>query len=331
MTTLVLPEISTATEQRLESVVRDGLTSSEKWLPSWLFYDYAGSHLFDQITDLAEYYVTRVERGILATHAAEIVAKAAADSAGEPGRLRIAELGAGSADKTRLLLNAAAMRQGNVVYEPVDVSASALEQARERIEREIPAVTVLPRVADYTQGLELDPAAIGERRLVLYIGSSIGNFEPREAELLLQGVRTGLDEGDTLLLGVDLRKDPAVLERAYDDGDGVTAEFNLNVLSRLNRDLDADFDLDAFTHRAVWNEAQSRMEMHIESVMRQTVRLARLDLEVSFAVGERIHTESSYKFAPGQAEALLAAAGFTPETTWTDKRGWFAVCLGRVE
>jgi L-histidine N-alpha-methyltransferase len=331
MTTLTLPEISSTTEQRVASAVRDGLTDKNKWLPSWLFYDHAGSQLFEQITDLAEYYVTRVERGILSAHASEIVARAAANSAESPNRLRIAELGAGSADKTRLLLRAAAAQQGTLIYEPVDVSASALEAARERIEREIPAVTVMPHVADYTQGLDLDSAARDERRMVLYIGSSIGNFEPREAELLLQGVRTGLEEGDTLLLGVDLRKDEAVLQKAYDDGNGVTARFNLNVLLRLNRELDADFDVDAFTHRAVWNPTESRMEMHIESVMRQTVRIAALDLDVDFAVGERIHTESSYKFAPGQAEALLRAAGFAPEATWTDARGWFAVCLGRIE
>jgi len=330
MTTTALPEISAQTEQRVAVVVRNGLTARPRSLPAWLFYDTAGSHLFEQITELPEYYLTRTEREILSTHAGEIVAKAAGHRDGT-ARLRIAELGAGSADKTRLLLQAAVRRQGTLVYEPVDVSASALEAARERIEREIPAATVAPRLMDYTHGLDLKPAGPGERRLVLYIGSSIGNFEPAHAEELLQGVRAGLNPGDAMLLGVDLQKDESTLLAAYDDAAGVTARFNLNLLARLNRELDADFDLEAFAHRAVWNRAKSRIEMHLESLIPQCVKLQALDLEVDFSAGERIHTENSYKFAPGQAEALLSAAGFQPESTWTDAQGWFAVCLGRVE
>jgi dimethylhistidine N-methyltransferase len=334
MTTIALPQITAQTEVRVASVVRDGLTARSKWLPSWLFYDDAGSRLFDQITALPEYYVTRTERAILAEHAAEIIAVAARQprnsaNGSAPSRLRITELGAGSADKTRLLLKAAADRQGTLVYEPVDVSGGALEAARDRIEREIPAVQVSPLVADYTQGLDL-AAAQDERRLVLYIGSSIGNFEPDEAENLLRGVHAGLNPGDSLLLGVDLRKDEPTLLAAYDDAAGVTAAFNLNMLARLNREFDADFDLEAFCHVAVWNPIQSRIEMHLESSARQLVTLRNLDLEISFRKGERLHTENSYKYAPAQAEALLTSAGFTPEFTWTDPRNWFAVCLARV-
>jgi L-histidine N-alpha-methyltransferase len=335
MTTIAFPQITPQTELRIASAVRDGLTRRSKRLPSWLFYDDAGSDLFEQITELPEYYLTRTERGILSAHAGQMIALAAQEGEGEPGandcaRVRITELGAGSADKTRLLLNAAAQRQRTVVYEPVDVSASALEAARARIEREIPAVEVIPRVADYTQGLDLEPAVPGERRLVLYIGSSIGNFEPEEAARLLEGVREGLNPGDALLLGVDLRKDEATLLSAYDDRAGVTAQFNLNMLVRLNRELDADFDLDTFTHRAVWNEAHSRIEMHVVSSIAQRVKLPALDLEVPFREGEHIHTENSYKYAPGQVEQLLSSAGFDPLSTWTDARGWFATCLGRV-
>jgi dimethylhistidine N-methyltransferase len=341
MTTIALPQITAQTELRVASIVRDGLSARPRHLPSWLFYDDAGSELFERITELPEYYLTRTEREILSTHAVEMISAAAVGGKIEPNgngpaRLRITELGAGSADKTRLLLQAVVKRQGSLIYEPVDVSASALEAARERIEREIPAVAVAPRLMDYTENLELEPASPAlagpdERRMVLYIGSSIGNFEPHEAHQLLQRVRAALQPGDSLLLGVDLRKDEATLLAAYDDAAGVTALFNLNMLARLNRELDADFDLEAFAHRAIWNRAKSRIEMHLESRAAQRVQLPALDLEVSFKAGERIHTENSYKYAPGQVEAMLSATGFLPESTWTDARGWFAVHLGRVE
>ena len=316
-------------DERVAAAVRTGLASRPKRLPAWLFYDQAGSKLFEAITELPEYYLTRTERGILAANAGEMVARAA-----DGARLRITELGAGSADKTRLLLRAAVERQGTVLYEPVDVSASALDGAKQRIEREIAGVTVAPRAMDYTDGdgsrFDLGAADGGERRLVLYIGSSIGNFEPHQAARLLGRVRAGLETGDGLLLGVDLVKDEATLAAAYDDAAGVTAAFNRNVLVRLNRELDADFDAEAFAHRAVWNARESRMEMHLVSRIAQQASAGALDLTVEFAADETIHTENSYKYRPGQAEALLAEAGFRAEATWTDARGWFAVCLGRA-
>lgn len=316
-------------DQRVAAAVRAGLASRPKRLPAWLFYDHAGSRLFEAITKLPEYYLTRTERGILAANAGEMVARAA-----DGARLRITELGAGSADKTRLLLRAAVERQGTVLYEPVDVSASALDGAKQRIEREIAGVTVAPRAMDYTDGdgnrFDLGAADGGERRLVLYIGSSIGNFEPHQAARLLGRVRAGLETGDGLLLGVDLVKDEATLAAAYDDAAGVTAAFNRNILVRLNRELDADFDAEAFAHRAVWNARESRMEMHLVSRIAQQVSAGALDLTVEFHPGETIHTENSYKYVPGQAEALLAEAGFRAEATWADARGWFAVCLGRA-
>jgi dimethylhistidine N-methyltransferase len=317
-------------DKHVAAAVCQGLTSRPKRLPPWLFYDETGSRLFEAITELPEYYLTRAERGIFAANAAAIIAQAAGGA-----RLRIAELGAGSADKTRLLLEAAVERQQTVHYDPVDVSASALDGARERIEREIPGVTVTPRVMDYTHGdgysFHLDPAARSERRLVLYIGSSIGNFEPREAAELLQRMRAALKTGDSFLLGVDLVKKDSILLAAYDDLAGVTAAFNRNVLARLNRELDADFDLNAFAHRPLWNAAASRVEMHLVSRAAQRVRLGALNVEVDFAQGETIHTENSYKYRPGQAETLLAEAGFAPAATWMDECGWFAVCLGRAE
>jgi len=326
------------------TAVREGLSASPKKLPPWLFYDRNGSRLFDEITERPEYYLTRTERGILTDHATTMIERAA-----DGRRLRITELGAGSAEKTRLLLRAAVAKQRNVTYEPLDVSASALEVAKRGIEREIPEVTVCPKVMDYTRqsnrpkqrlhlaqsqhgnaGLEFEPLPLGERRLVLYIGSSIGNFEPHEARRILRSVRAGLKQGDGLLLGVDLVKNTSDLLAAYDDFAGVTADFNLNMLARLNRELDAEFNLDSFEHRAVWNEKESRIEMHLESRCAQKVLIAALKMEVSFAEGETIHTECSYKYAPGQAEAMLKESGFGYTESWTDERGWFNVCLARV-
>jgi L-histidine Nalpha-methyltransferase len=331
MTAFALSQLAARIETPIASAVREGLSARSKHLPPWLFYDADGSRLFDQITRLPEYYLTRTERDIFAAHADAIITQAAGRNGNKPSRLRIAELGAGSADKTRLLLKAATSRQGTLLYEPVDVSATALEAARVRIEREIPGVRVVPLVTDYTEDLDLSPTSPGERRMVLYIGSSIGNFEPHQAAGLLHGMHAALEPGDTLLLGVDLRKDERTLLAAYDDAAGVTARFNLNLLARLNRELDADFDLGTFAHRAVWNNAESRIEMHLESLIAQRVQLPSLDFEISFTAGECIHTENSYKYAPGQAESMLQKAGFLAESTWTDDRDRFAVCLARAQ
>ncbi len=311
--------------QRIALAAREGLTCRPKWLPSWLFYDDEGSVLFDRITELPEYYLTRTERAIFAEHADDIVAHA-----GRGYQLRITELGAGTAGKTQLLLAAALRRQERIVYEPVDVSPSALAEAKDKIEREFLAASVELREMDYTDGLMLEPRQHNERRLVLYIGSSIGNFEPADAEALLAGVRESLAPGDCLLLGVDRVKDEHLLHTAYDDAAGVTAAFNKNMLVRLNRELDADFDSDAFVHRALWNAEASRMEMHLESLCAQKVHLAGANLDVEFKAGETIHTENSYKYRRGDAEKLLRSAGFLPELTWTDEQGWFAVHLARV-
>jgi L-histidine Nalpha-methyltransferase len=318
-----IPSASSHTTGKVARAVRAGLASAPRRLPPWLFYDEAGSQLFEEITELPEYYLTRTEQSILARNAGEILARA---SAGD--RLRLAELGAGSAAKTRLLLAAAVERQGSVLYEPIDISITALLAAQSRIEREIPGARVCPLVMDYTNGFSLDPVDPGERRLLLYIGSSIGNFEPSESARLLRRLRAQLAPGDSLLLGVDLVKDERVLLRAYDDAAGVTAAFNKNLLARLNRELAAGFDLDAFTHRAVWNPVRSRIEMHLESRAAQRVRIAALDLEVEFDAGETLHTENSYKYRPGQPEEMLTRAGLTPAASWTDPHGWFVVCLG---
>ncbi len=325
MTTISLPLNGLQPDKRQSAVVTEGLVSQPRWLPSWLFYDAAGSRLFDQITELPEYYLTRTERAILTQRAGDIIAAAAQDDA-----LHIVELGAGSCDKTRILLRAAVDRQDTVLYEPVDVSATALAEAEQRIEADIPGVLVCPRVEDYTHEFTLDQPLFGHRRLVLYIGSSIGNFEPNEAAAVLRNVRSALAPGDSILLGVDLVKDESTLLDAYDDAAGVTADFNRNILVRLNREFGANFDLEAFAHRARWNPDHSRMEMHLESRIPQAVQIPSLDLNLCFRPGETIHTENSYKYRPGQAEALLESADFTAEHTWTDDRGWFAVHLARA-
>jgi len=301
-----------------------GLSSTPKTLPPWLFYDEAGSALFERITELPEYYLTRAERSIFAERAEEII-----NCVGHP--LTIAELGSGTASKTGLLLAAAARRQPRLLYQPIDVSASALEQAANTLPMEIPGLVVRPQIANYiTNGYTIERPDDGSI-LALYIGSSIGNFEPEEAIRLLCRVRARLRSGDGILLGVDLRKDERALLAAYNDSAGVTAAFNLNLLARLNRELGANFNPSLFAHRAVWNDEASRIEMHLECQASHIVRIPALDLEIAFAEGETIHTENSYKFPPGGAEAMLSAACFTPAATWTDPHSRFAVCLGQVE
>ncbi len=304
--------------------VRGGLTASPKTLSPWLFYDAHGSALFEEITALPEYYLTRTERAILAEHAPAIVQQAARDQ-----RLAVIELGAGTASKTGLILAAAADYQQTVAYYPIDVSASALDEAQRHLELELPGVRVHPRTADYTDGLGQIEAA-GARKLVLYIGSSIGNFEPGDAARLLQSIRAELATGDCLLLGADQAKQEDRLLAAYNDARGVTAAFNKNILRRINRELGADFDLDLFEHEACWNREKSRIEMHLRSRVQQTVSIAALDLAVAFRAGETIHTENSYKFTDAGVVRMLASAGFTLRNEWKDGSSAFAVYLAEA-
>jgi L-histidine Nalpha-methyltransferase len=315
-----LSPLPAAAQTPVGAEVYRGLSGHPKTLSPWLFYDQLGSQLFEQITELPEYYLTRTERAIFTQHADEIL-RAAAN--GE--RLTLIELGAGSASKTGLLLEAALRHQQEVTYHAIDVSDSALDAARESIEARFPRVTVKPLVADYTDGLgNIDSHS---RRLVLYIGSSLGNFEPPAAIELLKDVRHQLSRGDQLLLGVDHVKDRNTLRLAYNDAAGVTAAFNLNVLARINRELGANFELQHFRHRALWNPERSRMEMHLESLRAQSVSIPALELELEFTRGESIHTENSYKFTPDSVTRLLAASGFTVTHGWTDDNDWFGVYL----
>jgi L-histidine N-alpha-methyltransferase len=302
--------------------VYQGLTSDPKTLSPKLFYDAAGSDIFDQITELPEYYPTATERGIFREHAHAI-----AEQAGNV--VSVVELGAGSAAKTVLLLDALMHRSAALAYYPVDVSASALDACRERFEALLPKVRVLPRVLDFTQGMPQFRQIAG-RKLFLFIGSSIGNFEPLEAGLFLKQVRSSMNPGDALLLGTDMRKSPKVLIPAYNDSQGVTAAFNKNLLVRMNRELNADFDLDSFSHQIVWNDRLSRIEMHLESLRAQKVTLRDLALTVALAKGETIHTENSYKFTMPMVQAIAKNGGLSIERTWSDARQWFTVHLLRA-
>ncbi len=302
--------------------VREGLSATPKRLPAKLFYDEIGSALFEQITELPEYYLTRTERGIFEDYAADIL-----DAAGPS--LTLVELGAGTASKTCILIEELLQRQSRALFYPIDVSPSALNEAVKQMAVQFPQLRVSPVVADYTGGV---PALtrISGRKLVLYIGSSIGNFEPSQAVGVLRRIRHSLRAGDALLLGTDLAKSSKVLLPAYDDAQGITAQFNKNMLARLNRELDADFDLDAFRHVAVWNKRCSRMEMYLESTTRQSVFLPAIDLDVHFEKGERLHTENSYKYTSEMVNTIVRESGLRLEKSWSDPKGWFGEHLARV-
>ena len=322
-----LPPLTEAATTPVGAEVLRGLSAKPKTLSPWLFYDEEGSRLFELITGLPEYYVTRSEREIFAEHADEIIASSGA------GYLSLYELGAGAATKTGLLLQAACRRQGGVQYHAIDISPSALDDAKRVLEADIPGVSVETIVCDYTDGLATVPLGQrkpGDRRMFLYIGSSIGNFDMPFALRILRDVRRQLLPGDTLLLGADLVKDRQTLLRAYDDAAGVTAAFNKNVLIRINRELGSNFNPQLFRHRAKWNEECSRIEMHLESLITQIVFIPALDIQVKLGRAETIHTESSYKFTDEQIASLLNRSGFEVKQRWTDQRGWFGEYLAEA-
>jgi L-histidine N-alpha-methyltransferase len=295
--------------------VRRGLSAARKFLPPKYFYDELGSRLFEAICLLPEYYLTRAESEIFARHSGEI-----AGAASQGSTVTLFELGSGSASKTRRIIEALLRRQKRLLYVPVDISPAALEESARALLRDYPALAVNAYAGDYDAALpRLGENLDGESRaLVLFLGSNIGNFDREEARVFLLRVRQVLRAGDGLLVGADLKKDPAALEAAYDDALGVTAAFNLNLLARINRDLQADFDPRAFRHVALYDEARGRVEMHLESTRAQTVRISALGLDVLFREGERIHTENSYKYDLAELSALAAATGFESARTWLD-------------
>lgn len=330
------PMFSPSPVDAVAAEVRTGLTSTPKTLSPWLFYDEQGSLLFEQITKLPEYYLTRVERALFTAHADEIIERSSEPSGTDPSpMLTLIELGAGTATKTGILLAAAVRRQRTIVYQPVDVSETALTEATENIRTNIPGVTVRCQVADYTtQALPLNRLP-NTRTLALYIGSSIGNFSPQAALDVLRNLRAQLLPGDKLLLGTDLAPGPSKtidqLLEAYNDASGVTAAFNRNVLTRINRELGANFNPEDFEHQARWNSSESRIEMHLVSRGVQQVHIpansAGSALNIKFAAGETIHTENSYKFTPDRIRDLVQSAGFTLTHTWKNSHHLFAVNL----
>ena len=293
------------------SDVLSGLSAPRKWLAPKYFYDERGSQLFEAITELKEYYPTRCELAILREHKADI--------AGVFGpKTALVEFGTGSTRKVRILLEAASTVEA---YVPVDISAEMLRQEARQLQHDWPRLRVLPVAADFTQPFRLPSAIVGLARAGFFPGSTIGNFEPQDAAAFLRHAGRMLGTRATLVVGVDLVKDANILNAAYDDSAGVTAQFNLNLLTRINRELSADFDVDAFSHRAFYNSERRRIEMHLVSGRRQTVKIAGHVIE--FAGGETIHTENSYKYTIESFGLLARSAGWTPVDSWTD--GYFLV------
>ncbi len=301
----------------LEADVRAGLGASPKTLPPKWFYDARGSELFDQITRLPEYYPTRSEAAILTSHAPEIAALSGAET--------LVELGSGTSEKTRLLLDALSRAGTLRRFVPFDVDEWVLSMAAKQVSEEYEGVDVHAVVGDFTEHLGLLPSA--GRRLVAFLGGTIGNLEPSPRAVFLADLAATLVTGDSVLLGTDLVKGADRLVPAYDDAQGVTAAFNLNVLAVLNRELDADFDLGQFRHVALWDAAEARIEMRLVSLRDQTVRIEGLDLTVAFAEGEQMRTEVSSKFTPDRVRDELSAAGLDVTRTWTDDDGDFLVTL----
>lgn len=304
----------------LRADVTAGLTATPKTLPPKYFYDARGSELFDEITRLPEYYLTRAESSILAGQAGQIASLSRCES--------LVELGSGTSAKTRLLLRA--LSDGGTLREfvPFDVDPTVLADASDALAREYPGLRIAPFVGDFERDLGAVPRA--GRRMIAFLGSTVGNLEPQPRGAFLRQVAAALQPGDMFLLGMDLVKDAARLLRAYDDAAGVTAEFNRNVLSVINRELNADFAVGEFAHVALWDPAHEWIEMRLRSAREQRVTVARLSLTVSFAAGEEMRTEISAKFRREGIEAELTAAGLQPLRFWTDGDGDFGLMLSEL-
>ena len=301
--------------------VAQGLGSDPKSLPCRFFYDEAGSELFEEICRLPEYYLTRAEREILEAHADEIVADTGACT-------ELVELGSGSASKTRLLIEAYLRRAVRLRYVPIDISRSALAESAQSLLADYPGLEIRAIAGEYEQGLLRLPAGSdAEPRLVAWLGSNIGNFDRAEAAEFLRHVRDAMRARDRLLVGIDLRKDRRTLERAYDDGSGVTARFNRNLLVRINRELGSRFDLEDFRHEAIWRSREGRVELSLVSRRDQEVAIPALDMVVKLRKGERIHTEDSFKYSPREIAEVAEAAGLRVVARWCDGASRFSLNL----
>lgn len=307
-------EASRGSKTSFREDVLQGLRDAPKHLPCKYLYDHAGSELFERITELDEYYPTRTEQLIMEEHVAEM-----ADLLGE--ECLLVEYGSGSSTKTRRLLDHLAKPAG---YIPIDVSGTHLRESADLLADDYPKIEVLPLCADFTRMLTLPAPKRKPRRTVVYFpGSTIGNFKPEEVVALLKRTALLCGPGGGLLLGADLRKDPSIIERAYNDSLGITAAFNRNLLVRINRELGADFKVNQFVHRSFFNESHGRIEMHLVSQVNQRVHLG--DETIHFAAGESIHTENSYKYSLQKLQELAKAGGFETQRVWTDASSYFSV------
>lgn len=302
--------------------VRAGLTATPKHLPCRYFYDAAGSALFEQICDVPEYYLPRAETAILREHACRMIDLC-------PPELTLVELGCGNSTKTRFLIDACLARQPHLTFCGIDIAPECLEKGARRLLNDYSQLRVVGLVGEFADGLEYLARQSGGPRLVVFLGSTIGNFDERELADFFVMLRRCLRPVDRFLLGFDLLKDPAVLIAAYDDSLGVTAQFNLNILARINRDLSTDFDLARFRHRAVFDAERGRIEMHLVSLIDQQVRIGALGLVVHFSKGELTHTENCYKHSLAGMRSLLAGHGFEVQQKFTDRAEQFCHFLIR--
>ncbi len=300
--------------------VQVGLSDSPKWLPPKFFYDERGSELFEQITQTPEYYPTRTEALILDRFAPEIL-----NAVGNP--VELLELGSGSSTKTRLLLDLLTRRQGGLKYTAIDISPTIVAENGAKLLEDYPDLTVRGLICDYHQAMEALRNGGEASRLFLFLGSSLGNYSPGEAQNLLAEIGAAMGGADRLLLGLDLKKEKTVLEAAYNDSQGVTAAFNLNLLAHINAALGGNFKPEGFTHRAFFNEAEGRIEMHLISETDQTVRVEAAETDFSFRAGETIHTENSYKYDGASLDRLYEGTGLARVGRWHDPRDWFALDL----
>jgi dimethylhistidine N-methyltransferase len=304
------------------AAVKAGLSARPKTLPCRFLYDEIGSGLFEQICELPEYYLTRAEHQLLTDHAQDIAGHLATS-------VTLVELGSGSSSKTRLLIEALLHRQRRLRYVPVDISRSILEESAEALLADYGGLEVHAIAGEYQEGLRHLRGETRRPKVIAWLGSNVGNFERRAAARFLAGIRAALQESDRLLVGIDLRKDRERLESAYDDGAGVTARFNLNLLGRINRELDGAFDLSGFAHRADWREQEGRVELGLESLRAQQIPIKSIDRVVRFQQGERIHTEDSYKYSFDEIDELAFRADVALEHRWLDASGSYSLNLLR--
>ncbi|GJQ58622.1 MAG: L-histidine N(alpha)-methyltransferase [Candidatus Scalindua sp. AMX11] len=316
LTFIVTEEETSANEFSCD--VNTGLTSYPKSLPFVHFYDHTGSQLFEKICELPEYYLTRAETNILTIYVDEIISQF-------PKEITLVELGSGSAKKTRILIEAFLQGEGLSCYTPIDISRQMLEESSYELLKTYTDLEITAVAAHYDEGLNQLKSEGDQTKLITWLGSSIGNLDRPEAAKVLTRIQELIGPNDRLLIGIDLRKDKAILEKAYDDEQGVTAEFNLNLLTRINRELGGNFDLDTFHHEARYNEKIGRIEMYLTSSCEQKVFIEELNLDVSFTENEEIHTESSYKYSLEDINELAKTAGFYVEKQYFDPEKHFSI------